>query len=62
MATSVVSCLDFSLPESMRTTQRQVLYLQCATKKTGSSTCIAAGKVNSKRALWRSIKSIREPK
>ena len=62
MATSVVSNLDFSLPESMRTTQRQALYLQYATKTTGLSTCITAGKVSSKRAFWRSSKSIREPK
>ena len=49
MATSVVSCLGFSLPESTRTTQRQVLYLQCATKTTGSSTCTAAEKANDKK-------------
>ena len=62
MATSVVSSLDFSLSECMMMTQRQALYLQCATKTTGSSTCIAAGKANDKKALWRSSKLIREPK
>lgn len=62
MANSVVSNLDFSLSECMMMAQRQALYLQCATKTTGSSTCIVAGKVNSKRALCRSSKLIREPK
>ena len=48
MATSVVSSLDFSLSECMMMTQRQALYLQCATKTTGSSTCTATEKANDK--------------
>jgi len=62
MATSVVSNLDCSLPECMMMTQRQALYLQCATKTTGSSTCIVAEKANDKKAHWRSSKLIREPR
>ena len=62
MATSVVSSLDLSLPESMMMAQRHAPYLQCATKKTGLFTCTAAEKANGKKALWRSSKLIREPK